>query len=141
MRGYTHYSHSLGDIKLREAIVAHYKQTYNVDIDANQIIITSGSSPAILLVLSAILNSGDEVIISDPGYACYANFIKYAGGQPVNIKVNEADGFQYKPEEISKHISSKTKGIFINSPMNPTGNLLSPERLQEIANLNTFYHL
>ncbi len=133
--GHTHYTHSLGLFELRDAICGHYLTTYGVSIDPDQVIVTSGSSPAIFLVFSALLEKDDEVIISDPHYACYPNFIKFVEGQPVTIRVYEEDGFQYRPESIQEKITVKTKAIFINSPSNPTGNLLSQSRMTAIADL------
>jgi len=133
--GYTHYTHSLGLLELREAIAAHYGGTYGVAVDPGRIIIFSGTSPAMMSLFSALLETGDEVIISDPHYACYPNFISFFGGQPVTIPVSEENGFQYHPEDIEKRITERTKGIFINSPSNPTGNLLSAGRMASIAAL------
>lgn len=129
----THYTHSLGDPELRQGIVKRYQNEYGVAISADQVIVTSGSSPAILLTLGVLCEPGDEVIISDPGYACYQNFIRFVNAVPVKVPVFEEDGFQYRPEEIKKRITAKTKAIIINSPMNPTGNLLSEEVMKEIA--------
>lgn len=129
----THYTHSLGDPELRQEIVKRYQSEYGVVISPDQIIVTSGSSPAILLTLGVLCESGDEVIISDPGYACYQNFIRFVNAVPVKVPVFEEDGFQYRPEEIKKRITAKTKAIIINSPMNPTGNLLSEEVMKEIV--------
>jgi len=134
--GRTHYTHSLGDPELRDEIAKRYLSNYGVNISPEQIIVTSGSSPAILLTLGVLCEQDDEIIISDPGYACYENFIKFIGAIPVKVEVYEEDGFQYRPEEIKKRISDKTKGIIINSPMNPTGNLLSPEVMRELAELD-----
>ena len=133
--GHTHYTHSLGIYELRKAICDYYAKTYGVRVEPEQIIVTSGSSPAIFLVFSALLESGDEVIVSDPHYACYPNFIKFVQGKPVFIRVYEEDGFQYRPEAIQEKIGPQTKAIFINSPSNPTGNLLSARRMQAIAAL------
>lgn len=133
--GHTHYTHSMGDRELREAIAIHHRTTSRVRVEADQIIVTSGSSPAILLVFSALLDPGDEVIISDPHYACYPNFIRFVQGVPVTVPVYEEDGFQYRPEAIREKLSGRTKAIFINSPSNPTGNLLSAERMREIADM------
>ena len=134
--GHTHYTHSLGMIELREAISEHYLKTYGVSVDPDQIVISSGTSPAMFVMFSALLEKGDQVIVSDPHYACYPNFIKFVQGEPVFISVYEEDGFQYRPEAIEKKITGKTKGIFINSPSNPTGNLLSKERMEAIAALS-----
>ncbi len=131
--GCTHYTHSLGNLDLREAICRHYAKTYNVPVCSDRIVITSGTSPAMLLIFSALLETGDEVILSDPHYACYPNFIRFVQGVPVTVPVYEEDGFQYRPEEISRRITHKTKAILINSPSNPTGNLLSESRMRAIA--------
>ena len=133
--GKTHYTHSLGLIELREAICEQYFTKYGVNISPDQIIVTSGTSPAMFLLFSALLEKGDEVIISDPHYACYPNFITFLDGIPVNVNVYEEEGFQYTTEAIKEKISDKTKGIMINSPSNPTGNLLSTERMEAIASL------
>jgi aspartate/methionine/tyrosine aminotransferase len=133
--GHTHYTHSLGMYELREAICEYYWEIYQVAIDPGQVIVTSGSSPAIFLVFSALLEKGDEVIISDPHYACYPNFIKFVQGRPISVPVYQEDGFQYRPELIRAKINAKTRAIFINSPSNPTGNLLSENRMKAIADL------
>ncbi|MEE9496042.1 MAG: pyridoxal phosphate-dependent aminotransferase [Desulfobacterales bacterium] len=133
--GFTHYTHSLGLFELREAICEYYRKHYQVSVDPDQVIVTSGSSPAIFMVFAALLEKHDEVIISDPHYACYPNFIKFVDGKPVTIPVYEENGFQFRPEVIRENITSQTKAIFINSPSNPTGNLLSADRMQQIARL------
>jgi aspartate/methionine/tyrosine aminotransferase len=133
--GKTHYTHSLGLIELREAICEHYYIKYHVNLSPDQIVVTSGTSPAMLILFSSILNRGDEIIISDPHYACYPNFINFFEGVPVSVNVYEEDGFQYTPGAIKEKITRRTKAIMINSPSNPTGNLLSAERMQNIASL------
>ena len=134
--GDTHYTHSLGKIELREAICQYYEETYKVRITPDRVLVTSGTSPAMLNLFSVLIEKGDEVIVSDPHYACYLNFINYAGGVPVTIPVYEDDGFQFRVEEVRKKINEKTKAILINSPSNPTGNLLSAERMKAIADLS-----
>lgn len=136
--GQTHYTHSLGNLRLREAICQHYFETYKVSVHPDQIVITSGTSPAMLLLFSALLEKGDQVIISDPHYACYPNIIKFVQGIPVTVPVYEEDGFQYRPEAIKEKITKKTKAILINSPSNPTGNLLSESRMKAIAELSPY---
>ena len=134
-RGETHYTHSLGLIELREAICEYYYGKYSVTIDPDQILVTSGTSPALFMIFSALLEAGDEIIMSDPHYPCYPNFAEFLGAKPVPIKVEEEDAFQLRPDEIKKKIGPKTRAILINSPSNPTGNLLSRERMEEIAGL------
>jgi len=133
--GFTHYTHSLGLYELREAICEYYQKNYQVAVDPDQVIVTSGSSPAIFLVFAALLERQDEVIISDPHYACYPNFIRFVDGKAVTIPVYEEDGFQYRPEVIREKIGPQTKAVLINSPSNPTGNLLSADRMRQIAEL------
>jgi aspartate/methionine/tyrosine aminotransferase len=133
--GFTHYTHSLGLYELREAICEFYQKHYQVSVDPDQVIVTSGSSPAIFLVFSALLERQNEVIISDPHYACYPNFVRFVDGKLITIPVFEEDGFQYRPEVIREKIRPQTRAVFINSPSNPTGNLLSAERMQQIAEL------
>ena len=131
--GKTHYTHSLGLLELREAISADYEKTYGVQVTPDRILIASGTSTAMLLLFSALLEEGDELILPNPYYPCYPNIIKYVGGVPVFVDVLEEEGFQYVPEMISPKIGPRTKGILINSPSNPTGNVLSGERMEEIA--------
>ncbi len=133
--GKTHYTHSQGLLELRQAICENYLKRYGVEITPEQVIVTSGTSPAMLLIFGVLLEAGDEVIISDPHYACYPNFIRFVDGIPVRVPVAEEDGFQFRPEEIRRMVSPRTRAIFINSPANPTGNLLSPERMAEIAKI------
>ncbi|MBU2631159.1 MAG: pyridoxal phosphate-dependent aminotransferase, partial [Proteobacteria bacterium] len=137
----THYTHSLGDIRLRQAISEYHKTTYNTTIDPGQILVTSGTSPAMLLLFSALVNPGDEIIISDPHYACYANFINYVQGVPVTVPVFEEQGFVFTPEAIKDKITSKTRAIFINSPSNPTGNVIPKKRMQQIVDIAEANHL
>lgn len=137
-QGRTHYTHSLGDPELRQEICNIYLKNYGVRISPEQVIVTSGTSPAILMVLFALCNPDDEIILSDPGYACYPNFISLSGARMVKVPVYEEDGFQYRPENICSAITERTKAIMINSPMNPTGNLLSPDTLKSIAGFSPY---
>ena len=133
--GHTRYTHSLGILPLREAIAEHYLTTYGVTVSPDQILVTAGTSPAMLLVFGHLLDPADEVVLSDPYYACYPNFIRYAEGAPVYVGVTEDDGFQYRPEAIRARMGPRTKAILVNSPANPTGTVLSTERLAGIAEL------
>ena len=133
--GHMRYTHSLGILPLREAIAEHYLATYGVTVSPEQILVTPGTSPAMLLLFGALLDPGDEVVLSDPYYACYPNFIKYADGVPVTVNTTEEDAFQYRPEAIAERLSARTRAILVNSPANPTGAVLSPERMKAIAAL------
>lgn len=136
--GATHYTHSMGDLELREAICRHYLDAYGVDVRPAQVVVTSGTSPAMMLAFAALLESGDEVIISDPGYACYPNFINFLGAVPSRVPVFEQDGFQLKAEAIRDKINQKTRAILINSPSNPTGCLISAADMKAIAGLSPY---
>ena len=136
--GKTHYTHSLGLIELREAIAEDYWEEYHVKVSPEQIVVTSGTSPAMLLLFSALLESGDEVILSNPYYPCYPNIIRFVDGSPIFVKVMEEDGFQYLPEMIEQKMSPKVKGIMINSPSNPTGNVMPADRMGEITKFSPF---
>jgi len=133
--GRTRYVETLGILPLREAIAEHYAATYGVEVSPDQIVVTPGTSPAMLLLFGHLLHPGDEVILSDPYYACYPNFVRYADGVAVCVGVSEEDGFQYRPESIAARLSPRTRAILINSPANPTGGVLSPERMAAIAEL------
>ena len=136
-QGKTHYTHSLGILPLREAIAEDYRKRYGVAVDPDNIAVTQGTSPAMFALFSAILEDGDKVITSDPCYACYDNFINFAGGEPVKVPVAEDDAFQYRVSAIRKALDENEgiKAILINSPANPTGTLLSAERMRDIAEL------
>jgi len=133
--GKTHYTHSMGVLELREAVAEHYYNQYGVEVNPDQILVTSGTSPGMLLLFMSLLEPGEEVILPNPYYACYPNFVRMTEGKPVFLDVREEEGFQFRPEEIKPLIGPRTKGIFLNSPANPTGNLTPPERMKAIADL------
>jgi len=135
-RGETHYTHSLGTVEFREAICEHYRKKYGVLFGPERVLVTSGTSPALFMIISTLLDPGDEIIISDPHYPCYPNFVRFMGAKPVFVNVYEEDAFQLRPEEIKKKIGPRTGAIIINSPSNPTGNLLTAKRMEEIAELS-----
>jgi aspartate/methionine/tyrosine aminotransferase len=136
--GKTHYTHSLGLIELREAISEDYWKRYRVKVHPEQILVTSGTSPGMLLLFSALLEPGDEIILSNPYYSCYPNIIRFAGGFPIFVEVREEEGFQYLPDMIREKLHQGVKGIILNSPSNPTGNVMPVERMREIAKSPTF---
>jgi len=135
--GKTHYTHSLGLFELREAIAEDYWKKYRVKVSPEQILVASGTSTGLLLLFSALLEPGDEIILSNPYYPCYPNIIQFADGSPVYVDVMEKEGFQYLPEMIEEKLNSRVKGIVINSPSNPTGNVMESERMKKIVNLGT----
>jgi aspartate/methionine/tyrosine aminotransferase len=136
--GRTHYTHSLGLVELREGVCRHYAEKYGVRITPEQVIITSGTSPALFMILSALLEIEDEIILSDPHYPCYPNFVNFLNAKAVFVKIYEEDGFQFTVQGIKEKINPSTRAVLINSPANPTGTLLSAERMAEIADLGPY---
>ena len=132
---YTHYTPSLGDTSLKEALAEYYHTRYGVKIEPERFVICPGSSWGLSMLCGAILNPGDRVIITDPCYPCYDNMINYHGAVPVRVPVREEEGFLYRPEEIESNLGEGVKAILINSPGNPTGTILDEERLRRIASL------
>jgi len=133
--GKTHYASSVGILELREAIVEDYLERYGVSISPSQVVVTDGSSQALLITFCALLEAGDEVVLSNPHYPCYPNIIKFLGCVPLFVKVSERDGFQLSSQDIKEKIGSRTKAILINSPGNPTGHVLDTDTMSEIAAL------
>ena len=133
--GETRYTHSLGRLELREALAEHYLKRYNVTVDPGQIIVSSGTSPLMLLLFAALCDPGDEVILTDPCYACYPNFIRFVGGKPRFLKTRPEQGFQPQPEEVRALINDRTRALLVNSPANPAGSILSRAELEKLAAL------
>lgn len=137
-KGMTRYSHSLGIYELRERISEYYYKKYRVNISPDQIIVTSGTSPALFLIFSVLVESGEEVILSKPYYACYPNFIKFLNARCVYFPVYQEEGFIYDVRRIKDRITKKTKAIIVNSPANPTGVVLPGDVLKEIADIGKY---
>jgi aspartate/methionine/tyrosine aminotransferase len=133
--GRTRYAHSLGILPLREAIADHYRARYGVIVSPDQILVTAGTSPAMLLLFSTLLDTGDEVLLTDPRYAVYPNLIRYPGGTCVDAPTWESDGFQCRPGEFAARVTPRTKAVLINSPANPTGAVMAAVSLHETAAL------
>jgi (5-formylfuran-3-yl)methyl phosphate transaminase len=135
----TRYTHALGLLELRQAICDFYFKEYGVNITSDQVLVSTGTSPALLFAMLAILDHGDEVIISNPRYPCYQNFILAAGGKIKEVKTYPEEGFQYRPQDIKKKLSPRTKAILINSPSNPTGIVMSKDQLQSMTQFDKQY--
>src|SRR5512144_1414143 len=114
--GETQYIHSLGLLALREEIAAFYRRRYAVGVDPARILVSCGTSPLMLLLFAALLDPGDEIVLPDPGYACYPNFIRFSGGLPVFLRTREEDGFQPRPDGVRALVSPRTRGVLVNSP-------------------------
>lgn len=137
-RGETQYTHSMGLLELREAICQHYEAHYKVRLTPERIIVTSGTSPAMLLILAVLLDAGEEIVLTDPHYACYPNFVRLVDAVPRFMPLREDEGFQVNPRELARCLTPRTKAVLINSPANPTGTVLTRENLQEIAALGPY---
>jgi len=135
LAGETRYTHSLGRIELREAIAEHYQKRYNVTVDPEQVIVSSGTSPLMLLLFAALCNPDDEVILTDPCYACYPNFIRFVGAKPRFLRTHPEQGFQPQTEDVVPLINDRTRALLINSPANPAGSILSRAELATLAEL------
>ncbi|MHB1017383.1 MAG: pyridoxal phosphate-dependent aminotransferase [Coriobacteriia bacterium] len=133
--GETGYTPSLGLPDLRDAVAYRAHEDYGVTVDPGSIIVTQGTSPAMLLLFGSLLDPGDEVIMPDPCYPAYPNYVNFLGGVPVPVNVRAADGFRYRIDEVERAITPRTKAIMVNSPSNPTGGVLGPEDLEHLARL------
>jgi len=133
--GHTHYTHSMGRYDLREEVAAYYKRRYGVSIDAGRVLVTGGTSGALVLLMALLLEPGDEILLPNPGYACYDNFVRTFHGKPTGYEVPASTGFRYDPELIGKLVNERSKGILINSPSNPTAAVQDHETLERIADL------
>ncbi len=131
--GHTRYTHSLGRSELREAIASFYGKTYGVDVSSSRVIVTVGSSGAMLLAFAALLDPGTEVLMSDPHYACYPNFASSFEALPVPIRVHEEDGFLLDPDAVRKQVGPQTRALVLNSPANPTGSVTPSDRMAKLC--------
>lgn len=139
--GDTGYTQSLGLPDLREAIGVRMRDDYGVTVDPENIVVTQGTSPAMLLLFGSVLDPGDEVVMADPCYPAYPNYVSFLGGVPVSVPVRAEDGFRYRIEEVERAITPHTRVIMLNSPSNPTGGVLGPEDLEALAALAERYGL
>ena len=129
------YSHSAGNESYRRKLAVYY-QGIGINIDHNEILVTTGGSEAILFALMSCLNPGDEVITPEPFYANYNGFATTAGVKIVPVTSYIKNDFALPPvSEIEKKITPKTKGIIICNPNNPTGYLYSREEIMHLGEI------
>lgn len=133
--GKTRYTHSLGITPLRETICGYHNAKYGLAIEPDQVLVSGGTSILAFLLMTLLLEPGDEVLLTDPSYACYANFIRLARGVPVMVPIHERDGFQLDPARVKAAITPRTKALLICSPANPTGVVMRPEVMADLAGL------
>jgi aspartate/methionine/tyrosine aminotransferase len=129
------YTSALGLPALREAISGFYRTRYGVDVPASRIIVTAGSSAALLLAFGVLLDPEDEVLLADPGYPCNRHFIRTLGAVPHAIAVDAGSRYQLTPELARRHWGPRTRMAMVASPANPTGTLVTPEEVHGLAEL------
>ena len=127
--GHTHYTPAKGLPALRQAIAGHYQSAYGLTLSPERVIVTPGSSGALQLVLSALINPGDTVLLADPGYPCNRHFVELVDGQPIAVPVGPETGYQLTAQLVDQAWRADTKAVLVASPSNPTGTLLSPDEM------------
>ena len=131
--GDLYYTSALGLPALREAIARHYADHYGVEVSPERVIVTAGSSAALLLVLALLVNRDDEYLLADPNYPCNRHFVRTLEGRPVGIPVGPSSQYQLTAGLIEQHWSARTRGALIASPSNPTGTVVPREEMQRIV--------
>jgi len=131
--GSNFYTPSTGHPQLQQALSAWYKQEYGVDVAAQRILITPGTSGAFSLIYAVLLDAGESVLLSDPGYPCQRNFIRLAGGEPLNIPVGPDTRYHLSAELIDAQWHTHSRAAVLINPSNPTGTLIDDEAMQAVA--------
>ncbi|MDF2880551.1 MAG: aspB [Clostridiaceae bacterium] len=131
--GYTRYAEPTGDPELIKEIISFYNDSYNVNVNKDEVMVVVGACHGMFLALQSIINAGDEVIVHSPYFTPYRDQIEMAGGKFVELKTCEEEQFNINIDELQKLINNKTKAIILNSPNNPTGAYFSKELINEIA--------
>jgi len=134
-QGMVHYTASPGILPLREALCKRLAQDFQLEIDPEAVIFTSGATEAIYIALQSILEPGDEVIVPEPMYVYYTGWASLGGASCVTIPLTETDGFQLTADRLKAFITEKTKVVILNCPNNPTGQVYRKEAIEEIAAL------
>ncbi|MEP7068933.1 MAG: pyridoxal phosphate-dependent aminotransferase [Usitatibacter sp.] len=129
------YTSALGLMELREAISRFYRERYKVEVPAARIVVTAGSSAALLLAFGVLLDEGDEVLLTDPSYPCNRHFARTLGGVPVLAPVGPGSRYQMTAVVARRHWTSKTRIAMVATPSNPTGTMVTPEEIAELAAL------
>lgn len=129
--GHTHYTPALGLTELRSAIAASYPEQARPD--PSRVAVTPGASGALQLIFATLINPGDQVLMADPGYPCNRHFVSLFEGQPVAIPVDATTGYQLNADMVRQHWTNRTVAVLLASPSNPTGTIVPPEELNEIA--------
>jgi len=133
--GVTRYTPPGGLPDARAAVAEHVSRTRGVDVEPRQVILTSGSTQALLIVALALVEPGDEVILPDPGYPLYPALVRLAGGVPLPVRLREEAGFRYDLDELAACVGPRTRVLLLNSPSNPSGGVLPACDLEALADL------
>ncbi|TET17214.1 MAG: aminotransferase class I/II-fold pyridoxal phosphate-dependent enzyme [Dehalococcoidia bacterium] len=141
-KGYTMYTSNLGMLELRQELSRYLRENYNLMYDPDrELLITVGVSEALDLAMRAILNPGDEVIMPDPCYVSYSPCVVLAGGRPIMVPTNQESNFEISAADIEARVTNKTKAILIGYPANPTGAVMTRDKLAQIAEVARRHHL
>jgi aspartate/methionine/tyrosine aminotransferase len=127
------YTSAIGLSPLREAISGFYRDRYGVDVPASRIVVTAGSSAALLLAFGVLLDPGDEVLLSDPGYPCNRHFVQALGGVPRLVAVGPKTRYQLTVDSVHAHWGMNTRAAMVATPSNPTGTLVTPAGISALA--------
>jgi aspartate/methionine/tyrosine aminotransferase len=130
--GRVFYTHALGLPALRRAIAGFYGARYGVAVDAERIIVTAGASAALLLALGVLINPGEELLLTDPGYPCNRNFVRLLEGRARTIAVGPESNYQPTAAQVYNHWNPLTRALLVASPSNPTGTMLDADRLSAL---------
>lgn len=134
-RGETYYSQAAGIPELRQAISDFYRSDYGLDIPVERIMVTPGASGALLLISALLMNPGDGMLMTDPGYPCNRHFLRLVEGEGQLVPVGPEDHFQLQAEKAAAHWQANTIGAMVASPANPTGEILTRSELTELYEL------
>lgn len=129
------YTSALGITALREAIARFYRERHGVEVPVERIIVTAGSSAALLLAFGVLLDPGDEVLLSDPGYPCNRHFVRALGGVPRLLPVGPETGYQLDARLVREAWGERTRVAMVATPSNPTGTLVSPAEIAAMASV------
>ena len=132
-RGATHYSQAAGIPPLREALSRHYQDHYGLDIPPSRIMVTPGASGALLLIAALLMNPGDGMLMSDPGYPCNRHFMRLVEGRGQLVPVDASSNYQLNAELVADNWADNTVGAMVASPANPTGTALSRPQLAALS--------
>lgn len=133
--GHTKYTDFRGDPELRDAIADYYKEEFDMDVDDEEIFVCASACLGMYLALEAVVDDGDEVILQAPYFTPYPQQVELARGIPVELPTYEEEDFQINIQRLESLINEKTKALVINSPSNPTGNCLTVETMEKIAEI------